>query len=52
MEKGLVCDLATDPVCGASFDGDKAAAQFDFKGLTYYFCSEVCRDKFAEAFLS
>jgi YHS domain-containing protein len=48
----LVCSLATDPICGASFDQDKAVESYDFQGFTYYFCSSACRDKFAEATLA
>jgi Cu+-exporting ATPase len=44
--------MATDPFCGGSFDQDKAAANYDFRGVTYYFCSSTCRDKFAEATLA
>jgi YHS domain-containing protein len=39
---------ATDPICGASFDQEKATASYDFQGFTYHFCSSRCRDKFVE----
>lgn len=49
MVTELVCGVATDSFCGASFDQEKAGASYDFQGFTYYFCSSACRDKFAEA---
>ncbi len=52
MVTDLVCGVATDPFCGASFDQDRAGASYDFQGFTYYFCSSACRDKFAEATLA
>ncbi len=52
MVTDFVCGVATDPLCGVSFDQDKAGASYDFQGLTYYFCSSACRDKFAEATLA
>ncbi len=41
-------DTAIDPVCGMTVTKAKAAASFDYKGTTYYFCSTGCRDKFAK----
>jgi P-type Cu+ transporter len=35
-----------DFVCGAEFDRDKSAGSYDYKGKTYYFCSEHCRESF------
>ena len=52
MVSELACNLATDPICGASFDEEKAAASIDLHGSTYYFCSSACRDIFAEATLA
>ncbi len=52
MANELSCSLVTDPICGASFDQDKAAARYHFQESTYYFCSSACRDKFAEATLA
>ncbi len=37
---------ATDPVCGMKVRPEKAAASFDYKGETYYFCCSGCRAKF------
>jgi Cu+-exporting ATPase len=35
-----------DPVCGMDIERDDAAAQSDFQGKTYYFCSNDCKQKF------
>jgi YHS domain-containing protein len=37
-----------DPVCGMSVDPQKAAAAAMRAGVTYYFCSTSCRDKFEQ----
>jgi Cu+-exporting ATPase len=37
---------AKDPVCGMAVQPDKAAAQAEYGGKTWYFCSRQCRDKF------
>jgi YHS domain-containing protein len=36
-----------DFVCGAEFDRDKFGSSYEYKGKTYYFCSERCRDSFS-----
>lgn len=38
--------LAKDPVCGMTVDPNTAAASFDYRGETYYFCSKSCFEKF------
>ncbi|HXF40974.1 MAG TPA: heavy metal-binding domain-containing protein, partial [Blastocatellia bacterium] len=38
--------LAKDPVCGMTVDPNTAAASFDYRGKTYYFCSKDCSAKF------
>jgi Cu+-exporting ATPase len=38
-----------DPVCGMTIDPADAAGHFDHKGTTYYFCAEVCLERFREA---
>lgn len=38
-----------DPVCGMSIDPDKSKAASVYQGLTYYFCSSSCRDKFEKS---
>ncbi len=37
---------AKDPVCGMEVDPSTAAGQSTHNGKTYYFCSEVCKQKF------
>ncbi len=37
---------AIDPVCGMQVDPAKAAAKSEYKGTTYYFCSEHCKKTF------
>ena len=39
-------DAALDPVCGMEVSIDKAAATSKHKGMTYYFCSVKCRERF------
>lgn len=38
--------MRTDPVCHMQVEPERAAAQTEHKGTTYYFCSHGCRDKF------
>ena len=38
-----------DPVCGMTIEPADAVGQFDYKGTTYYFCAEVCLERFREA---
>ena len=43
-----------DPVCGMTISPDDAVGQVDYKGVTYYFCSQSCIERFRatpEAFL-
>jgi P-type Cu+ transporter len=35
-----------DPVCGMTVDPQTAAGQSEFEGETYYFCSQMCKQKF------
>ena len=41
--------LVTDPVCGIRFRKSLAAGKQQFAGMTYVFCSDQCRAKFAAA---
>lgn len=41
--------MVKDPVCGMEIDKEKAAAQREYEGQTYFFCSVSCRDKFNAA---
>jgi YHS domain-containing protein len=35
-----------DPVCGMTIDPSKAKGKAEYKGKTYYFCSDDCKSKF------
>ena len=37
-----------DPVCGMTVDPKSAAASYEYKSKTYYFCSPHCLHKFSE----
>jgi YHS domain-containing protein len=41
-------DTAIDPVCGMTVTKATAKATFDYKGMTYYFCSTGCKESFAK----
>ena len=41
-------EKAKDLVCGAELEQGKSAARQDYNGKIYEFCSEECRDSFAE----
>jgi Cu+-exporting ATPase len=38
--------MAIDPICGMTVDPATAAGQYDYKGLTYYFCAVSCLERF------
>ncbi|MGQ9634659.1 MAG: YHS domain-containing protein [Bryobacteraceae bacterium] len=38
-----------DPVCGMQIDPAKAAGKSEYKGQTFYFCSDHCKRKFDAA---
>jgi len=38
--------MVTDPVCKMKIEQGKAAAQADYVGQLYYFCSATCHKKF------
>ncbi len=40
--------MPIDPVCGMEVAADDAAATSEYKGQTYYFCSQDCKDTFDE----
>jgi Cu+-exporting ATPase len=44
--KTLESAMAIDPVCGMKVDPPKAAAELDYKGAKYYFCSKHCLQSF------
>src|SRR5687767_9451714 len=35
-----------DPVCGMTISPDDAVGHGDYKGQTYYFCSQICLERF------
>lgn len=39
-------DKQTDPVCGMQIEEKDAAGQSDYKGQTFYFCSDRCKEQF------
>jgi len=38
--------MATDPVCKMQVAEHKAAATSEYNGKTYYFCAQVCKERF------
>jgi YHS domain-containing protein len=38
--------MAIDPVCKMQVDEENAAATYDYKGQTYYFCAPGCKAAF------
>ena len=40
--------VAIDPVCEMEVEEETAAATYEYRGKTYYFCAVGCRDKFAQ----
>jgi YHS domain-containing protein len=38
------CDI--DPVCNMDLSGREGKIGYDFEDVTYYFCSELCKDHF------
>jgi P-type Cu+ transporter len=47
-ETSAEAHIATDPVCGMMVDPHAGKPTEQFRGHTYYFCSEGCRSKFAK----
>lgn len=39
----------TDPVCGMSFNLEKAVAQEDCNGWVYFFCTDACHRLFKQS---
>jgi putative ABC transport system ATP-binding protein len=51
LEDGEFKEMTTmvaDPICGMSLEKEKAAAQLEWNGGQYYFCSRGCRSEFVE----
>ncbi len=38
--------MVKDPVCNMEIEKEKASGTCDYKGKTYYFCSESCKTNF------
>ena len=38
--------MAIDPVCGMKVDEKKTVHKSQYKGATYYFCSNTCKVNF------
>lgn len=38
-----------DPVCSMNIDPDRDAVREEYKGKTYFFCSQACRARFLES---
>ncbi|MBI5642365.1 MAG: YHS domain-containing protein [Deltaproteobacteria bacterium] len=38
--------MPRDPVCKMEINRDDAAAESEYKGRTFYFCSEECKESF------
>ena len=36
-----------DPVCGMTVTKESAACSYEYRGRTYYFCAQSCKDEFA-----
>jgi len=42
-------EQVTDPVCKMKINPSDAVDTVDYKGTTYYFCSQDCADSFRES---
>ncbi len=40
--------MARDPICGMDVKEEEAAATYEYKGKTYYFCAVGCKERFAQ----
>ncbi|MBE7414527.1 MAG: YHS domain-containing protein [Deltaproteobacteria bacterium] len=41
--------MPADPVCKMELSEEDAEATAEYKGMTYYFCSEACKEAFEHA---
>ena len=46
VEKEKEVKVAIDPVCGMEVRPEEAAATYEYKGKTFYFCALACKEKF------
>jgi YHS domain-containing protein len=37
-----------DPVCNIDLEGKHGQFMYDFEEVTYYFCSELCKNEFVK----
>jgi Cu+-exporting ATPase len=47
-QKREVKAMAKDPICGMEVKEEEAAATYEYKGKTYYFCAVGCKERFAQ----
>jgi Cu+-exporting ATPase len=40
--------MAKNPICGMDVKEEEAAATYEYKGKTYYFCAGGCKERFAQ----
>ena len=40
--------MEKDPICGMEVKEEEAAATYEYKGRTYYFCAVGCKERFAQ----
>lgn len=45
-EEKRVCTV--DPVCNLDLEAQHGKFMYDFEDVTYHFCSEACRQEFAQ----
>ena len=51
LEDGQFKDMVKmdiDPVCGMSVEREKAPAKWEYRGESYYFCANGCKEEFQE----
>jgi Cu+-exporting ATPase len=46
FEVGRRGAMTNDPVCGMEVEEATAAAEVDYQGNRYFFCSESCQEEF------
>lgn len=44
-----MADTVRDPVCGMYINPETAAGKSEYKGQTYYFCSQGCKQAFDQS---
>jgi YHS domain-containing protein len=45
-QEKFICTV--DPVCNMDLKGKHGQFMYDFDDVTYYFCSELCKDEFVK----